>query len=82
MVTNKYQTKLAYAEAQSIYVTASTEVIKYEHCKYRLGQAIWNLLPVSVAEQHRYGLTDFFCWVDEQKVLDCFFSEHYIDYSL
>ena len=81
-MTNKYQTKLTYTEAQNIYLKASAEVIKYNHCKYRLGQAIWNLLPVSVAEQHRYRLTDFFYWNDEQKVLDCFFSEHYIDYSL
>ncbi|AHK11592.1 hypothetical protein S140_185 [Shewanella sp. phage 1/40] len=42
---------------------------------YRLGQAIFNLLPKTVSDNIRCTTNDFFYWTDEGKVLEVFYTE-------
>lgn len=70
------QMKLSYAEALSISQQAYQQVQVTP--TYRLGQGITNLLPKELWEETNQTDLDFFYWLDNEKVLNTFYSE-YVD---
>lgn len=44
----------------------------------RLGQNLFCILPGALCDIHRNTETDFYYWVDDEKVLVCFY-ENYVE---
>lgn len=64
--------KLTLTQAQSILETANTQMQQVP--TYRLGQAIFNLLPEELANTIRGTERDFFYWIDDNKVFQVFYD--------
>jgi hypothetical protein len=64
--------KLTQKQAQSILETANIQMQQVP--TYRLGQAIFNLLPKEVSDTIWRTELDFFFWTDEDKVLQVFYD--------
>jgi len=64
--------KLTQKQAQNILETARTQMQQVP--TYRLGQAIFNLLPKEVSDTIYMTELDFFFWTDSDKVLQVFYD--------
>ena len=64
--------KLTQKQAQYILATAYKQM--REVPTYRLGQAIFNLLPKEVSDTIYMTELDFFFWTDSDKVLQVFYD--------
>ena len=69
-------TKLTYAQAVKLIEQASQESL--QNREYRLGQALWNLLPADWAEHYLFTDKDFFHWADNAKVIETFYG-YFVD---
>lgn len=69
--------KLTQEQADDLILKAYTLVGEHYRAKYRLGQAIWNLLPKETSDPFHGTSHDFFYWEDDSKVLEVFL-EHYV----
>ena len=67
--------KLTVQQANDILRTAMYQVSKGKSYDYRLGQAIFNLLPKDTADIIDQTPNDFFYWLDKEKVLEVFWNE-------
>ena len=67
------KSKLTQQAADNMVVFAY-EQLRNNPCM-RLGQIIMNHLNVEVAENLKWGETDFYYWKDEDKVLEVFYAE-------
>lgn len=67
--------RLNFDEA-TVILNKAKEQVK-ENKGYRLGQAIWNLLPDEIANEHRASDVDFFYWTDDERVLNVFFFSNF-----
>lgn len=64
--------KLTLTQAQTILETANIQMQQVP--TYRLGQAIFNLLPKGVSDTIYMTELDFFFWTDDNKVLQVFYD--------
>lgn len=64
--------KLTQKQAQNILATANIQMQQVP--TYRLGQAIFNLLPKEVSDTIYMTELDFFFWTDSDKVLQVFYD--------
>ena len=64
--------KLTQKQAQNILETANIQMQQVP--TYRLGQAIFNLLPKEVSDTIYLTELDFFFWTDDNKVLQVFYD--------
>jgi hypothetical protein len=70
---NIMTTKLTPLQAQELLVIACNQMKDVP--SYRLGQAIFNLLPKTVSDHIWCTPNDFFYWQDEDKVMEVFMRE-------
>ena len=68
-------TKLSYDHALNLIQEAHNKI--QQHDGYRFGQALTNLLPRSLYEQHNATGIDFFYWTDYDMIINCFYK-HYV----
>lgn len=66
--------KLKVEEALTLVKNARQYVEKFSYCRF--GQALFNSLPKDVANSHAGKEMDFFYWLDDEKVLECFYANY------
>lgn len=71
--------KLSYIQAVNLVEQATQESL--QNRDYRLGQALWNLLPSDWSEHYLATDKDFFYWEDNAKVIETFY-ELFVDHTL
>lgn len=67
--------KLTVVDAVKYVQRARESMVKTD---WRLGQALFVSLPGPICDEHRGLETDFFYWLDDEKVLTCFY-ENYVE---
>ena len=68
--------KLTKEQAAQTLKTAYEHVHLNRSAKYRLGQAIWNILPDELTTHFHGTEHDFFYWTDEAKVINVFMDKY------
>lgn len=69
--------RLTKEQATQTLKTAYEHVFLNRPAKYRLGQAIWNILPDELAMQFHATEYDFFYWTDNNKVVNAFMDNYH-----
>lgn len=65
--------KLSVDEAVR-YIRQAREDVRVSNGELRFGQALWNNIPHAVSNPHLGTVNDFFYWLDEVKILSCFYD--------
>ncbi len=68
--------KLKVDQAVTLVKNAREYADRFSYCRF--GQALFNSLPKDIANTHEGKETDFFYWLDDEKVLECFY-QHYVE---
>ena len=68
--------KLTKEQAAETLKTAYEHVHLNRLANYRLGQAIWNILPDELTMQFHGTEYDFFYWTNDNKVVNIFMDKY------